>query len=165
MDIEKLRQKTLNLTNMASSCRKILMMNLLLFCSNGLKQKKNVLSKRVRLSVARSLVLLIRSIMRTCRLRCRVRGCGAGWKILQFLSKIALIQQPKMKERDTLWCVLLNITDEGTIDLLEFGVFIEFLRKFIEQNANVRDEFLKFDRYNIRKRMHLLEMLLSIREE
>ena len=112
MDIEKLRQKTLNLTNMASSCRKILMMNLLLFYSNGLRLRKNILLKRERLSEAKSLVLLIRSIMRTCRLRCRVRGCGAGWKILQFLSKIALIQQPKMKERDTLWCVpLISVKD------------------------------------------------------
>ena len=37
MDIEKLRQKTLNLMNMASSCHKTLMMNLPLFCSNGLR--------------------------------------------------------------------------------------------------------------------------------
>lgn len=73
--------------------------------------------------------------MRTCRLRCRVLWCGAGFqRYYSSASKIASYNKAKDEGKDTLWCAyLISVRMITTLD----GVHIEFLRKFYDKE-NVR---------------------------
>ena len=94
--MKKLRQKILHLANMVSSCRKPLMNEPTSVMFDGLKQRKNILSRRVKSNVARSLVLLICPIMRTYRLRYRSHGYGRLSVIFLSLSYMVLVNPQRL---------------------------------------------------------------------
>jgi len=81
MDTKKLRQKILDLAIHGKLVPQDPNDEPASILLERIKAEKERLIKEGKIKRSKKSGLLIRSIMRTCRLRCRVRGCGAGWKI------------------------------------------------------------------------------------